>query len=154
MGNKEKFLFKHGKKITVAAILIFLPMTIIFLLMIPKTNDTGSTGKFEPELSLAADKEIYHSSEEMSLNAGIMLEKEANVTLRLYGIPDSRGNYRVMEERNISIGQYGMNETFVFNMPSCYGCAGVSPGEYEIVMEAWHNDEMVGNCSKTVTLEK
>jgi hypothetical protein len=153
MGNKEKNLFKHGKKIVFIAMLIFLYL-VVFLALIPKANDINKIEITKPEISIAINKEVYHSSDEMNINASILLPKEDYVMLKIYGIPDRGGNYRISEERNISIGPDGVNETFTFRMPSCYGCAGVSPGEYEIVMEAWQNGEMVGNCSKTVILEK
>lgn len=108
----------------------------------------------EPMLNLSSDKDVYYSSEEMKLNASIKFEEEINVTLRLYGVPDSRGNYRISEERNISAGPERTDEAFLFLMPSCYGCAGVSPGDYEIVMELIRDGEIIGNCSKTVKLEK
>lgn len=106
-------------------------------------------------LTLSADRELYHSSEEMNVNATIKTSTEAeNLTIRIYGVKDGRGNFRVMEERNITVEPHGVNEVFSFRMPSCYGCAGVSPGEYEIMMEVLRNGTIIGNCSKTVKLEK
>ncbi len=153
MDYKEKIMFKHLKKIAVTVMLIFLSL-MVFLVLVPKTDDISKIEISKPEISIESDKEVYHSSDEMNINASILLSKEDYVMLKIYGIPDRGGNYRISEERNISIGPDGVNETFTFRMPSCYGCAGVSPGEYEIVMEAWQNGEMVGNCSKTVILEK
>lgn len=139
-------------------------LSLFLVLLIPQiAKDTGvcedasakTTARDKPVMNLASDREIYHSSEEMRLNAiAGPSENSENVTLRIYGIRDNSGNLRVSEERNATMGQDGLNETFVFRMPSCYGCAGVSPGEYEIVMEMWRNGELAGNCSKTVALEK
>jgi hypothetical protein len=153
MDYKEKIMFKQGRKIVVAAMLIFLSL-VVFLILIPKTNDINKIEISEPEISIAMDKEIYYSSEEMNINASILLPEEGYVVLKIYGIPDSRGNYRINEERNISAGPERTDEAFVFSMPSCYGCAGVSPGNYEIVMELVSNGKIIGNCSKTVKLEK
>jgi hypothetical protein len=106
-------------------------------------------------LKLSSDREIYHSSEEMELRTNIETEtKIENLTVKVYGIRDRRGNFRVSGERILNIEPPGTSETFEFRMPSCYGCAGVSPGDYEIIFEAIHNGEILGNFSKTVKLEK
>jgi len=143
-------------------LVVLLSLLLVFL--VPQiAKDTGvcedgsakTAAGDKPAMNLASDKEIYRSSEEMRLNAiAGPSESNENVTLKIYGIRDGRGNLRVSEERNATMGLDGLNEIFVFRMPSCYGCAGVSPGEYDIVMEIWKNGELVGNCSKTVTLEK
>lgn len=106
-------------------------------------------------LNLSADKEIYHSSEEMELETIIETStKLENLTIKIYGIKDRGGNYRVSGEKIVNINPPGTNEIFEFNMPSCYGCAGVSTGDYEIKMEIIQNGEVIGNFSKKVKLEK
>ncbi len=106
-------------------------------------------------LNLSADKEIYHSSEEMELITEIETDtKIENLTIKVYGIKDRGGNYRVKGERIVDVEPPEMSETFEFRMPNCYGCAGVSSGEYEIIFEAVQNGEIIGNFSKTVKLEK
>ncbi len=129
-------MFKRLGKFAIAAMLVLLSTAIIFSVLVTKANDTGMTAINKPEMSMSADKEVYRSAEEMEINVSVTLPEDDVVTLKLYGIPDSRGNYRVNEERNVSVGMLGTNETFVFRMPSCYGCAGVAPGDYDIVMEA------------------
>jgi len=106
-------------------------------------------------LSLSSDKTVYHSSEEMELRA--MIESGTatdNLTVRVYGIKDSRGNFRVSGERVISVEPPGKTETFTFSMPSCYGCAGVTAGDYEITFEVERDGQVIGNLSETVKLEK
>ncbi|MEE9323879.1 MAG: hypothetical protein V3U72_05040 [Candidatus Aenigmarchaeota archaeon] len=106
-------------------------------------------------LNLSSDKEIYHSSEEMELTTAIEVSTKAeNLTVKVYGIKDRSGNYRVKGEKVVDVDPPRGNETFAFQMPSCYGCAGVSPGEYEIIFEVLQNGEIIGNCSKIVKLEK
>jgi hypothetical protein len=106
-------------------------------------------------LNLSSDKTVYHSSEEMEIKTTIATNSKAeNLTIKVYGIKDSRGNYRVNGEKTVGVDPPGTSETFVFQMPSCYGCAGVSSGDYEIVTEVIRNGEVLENSSKTVTLEK
>lgn len=107
------------------------------------------------KLNISNDKTVYHSSEEMQLTSTIETDiKIENLTIMVYGIKDSRGNYRVNEERTLNLDPPGKIETFTFRMPSCYGCAGISPGDYEIMMELLHNEELITNSSITVRLEK
>ena len=106
-------------------------------------------------LNLFSDKEVYHSSEEMELKTTVETEtKVENLTIKVYGIKDRSGNYRVSGEKVVNVEPPGTSETFAFRMPSCYGCAGVSPGEYEIIFEAIKDGEIIGNFSKIVKLEK
>ena len=109
----------------------------------------------ELNLNLSTDKKVYHSSEEMELTAVVETPgRLENVTIRVYGIKDRRGNFRIDAKREVNIEPPGTKETFVFRMPSCYGCAGVSPGKYEIFAEILKDGEIIGNLSKTITLEK
>jgi len=109
----------------------------------------------EPILNLSSDKEVYHSSEKMELNATIETNTVMeNVTVKVYGIKDRRGNYRINGEKEITVDPPRTSETFVFQMPSCYGCAGISPGEYEIMMEVLQEGQMIDNSSLRIELEK
>ncbi len=105
-------------------------------------------------LNLSSDKEVYHSSEEMELETTIETPtKIENLTVKVYGIKDRAGRFRVNGERIVNVDPPGTNEIFKFRMPSCYGCAGVSPGEYEIRFEVLKDGEIIGNFSKMITLE-
>jgi len=117
-------------------------------------NQTSHSGIPQITLNLSSDKEVYHSSEEMELRTAIETpSKVENLTIKVYGIKDRSGRFRVNGERIVNIDPPGINETFAFHMPSCYGCAGVSPGDYEIIFEVIRNDEIIGNHSLTVKLE-
>lgn len=145
-------------------VLILIIVILITIILISNTYENGFVEEnylkpmdIEPQINieLSSDSEIYHSSEQMQLNATIESPTDLeNLTVRVYGIKDNRGNFRINEERNVNVDAPGKTETFLFQMPSCYGCAGVSPGEYEIIFEAVHNGEIIDNFSKTVKLEK
>jgi len=142
---------KHAVILTVV-IMAFLSALLISELQI---NDRTNLPMDTVTLNLSSDKNVYHSAEQMKLNAEIKtLGKLENVTVRVYGVRDRRGGYRVNEEKIINVDPPGIEETFEFRMPSCYGCAGVSPGDYEIVMEILKEGEVIGNFSKTIKLEK
>lgn len=74
--------------------------------------------------------------------------------MKIQGIRDSRGNFRVYQEKSINVKSPGSKFASEFQMPSCYGCAGVSPGEYEIALYLVSGNETLGNYTKTVNLEK
>lgn len=106
------------------------------------------------ELNFSADKNVYRSSEEMELKAVIETPiKLDNITVKVYGIRVS-GGYRVSDERLVHIDPPGRTETFIFRIPSCYGCAGVSPGEYPIKIEIEKNGTVISNSSTTISLQK
>jgi hypothetical protein len=150
------------KQLNVVVILIAACLAFLFLANTQREGFIGENHMKSSEsetvqltLNLSSDKEVYHSSEEMELGTAIETGTGIeNLTIRVYGIKDSRGNYRVNGERVVNVDPPGAAETFAFRMPSCYGCAGVSPGEYEIVFEVLQNGEVIENCSKTVKLEK
>ncbi len=105
-------------------------------------------------LNLSGNKEVYHSSEEMELTTTIESATGIeNLTIKVYGIKDRIGNYRVSREKIMNVEPPGTSETFKFRMPSCYGCAGISPGEYGITLETIKDGEIIGNHSLTVKLE-
>lgn len=146
-----------------ALLIIFALLFAVFLAYgdLTKTDFAEEDRSFQeseiPELTLnlSSDREIYHSSEEMQLEATIKAETNAeNLTVKVYGIKDSAGRFRVKGERVVNVDPPGTTETFVFRMPSCYGCAGVSPGDYDITFEVLKDGEMIGNFSKLVKLER
>jgi hypothetical protein len=107
----------------------------------------------EVTMSILTDTEVYHSGEIMEARVSAACSKDMDsAILRLYGIMDKTGKYRVNEERIVQMESPGTETVFLLRMPSCYGCAGISPGDYEIVSELLYNGETVGNCSKTITL--
>jgi hypothetical protein len=144
--------------------IILLVISLIFLAYENQSKtDFSEENYFKPMggetkrliLNLSSDKEIYHSSEEMELTTIIKTStKLENLTVKVYGINDRGGSFRVSGERIVNIDPPGTTETFEFRMPSCYGCAGISPGEYKITMEIIQKGEIIGNYSKTVKLEK
>lgn len=135
-------------------LIIFMAALLISLSLMSNHARDGFTEGGLLSIGIAADKSVYHSSEEMELTSTIGTDtRVGNLTIRVYGIKDRGGRYRINGERLIDIAPPGKTETFTFSMPSCYGCAGVSPGEYEITMEIIRNNETIGNDSVTVVLE-
>jgi len=140
-----------------ASIFIFIVILVFVSGCIQNFNfRLGSESQIEPQfnVSFSTDKYVYHSGEILTMNIStINGEKYDNVTIKIYGIKDSRGNFRIYYEKNISLKDKPyMNITF--QMPSCYGCAGVSPGNYEVNLQILYNGNVIGSYNKTITLER
>ena len=84
-------------------------------------------------LSFSTDKKTYHSKERM--NVTIVIKSSdilENVSVKVYGIKDRHGNYRLNAEKSINLSK-GINTIpFTYTTPSCYGCAGINPGSYRL----------------------
>lgn len=122
-------------------------------LFLPAANDYAASGPAPLALNLTMDKAIYYSGNSalavISLAGG-----SGNATLRVTGVRDNRGSYRISGEREVALGRAGAEENFSFNMPTCYGCAGVAPGGYDVLAELVVNGTQVANATVRINLEK
>jgi hypothetical protein len=106
-------------------------------------------------MSMLTDTETYHSGEYMEVRVSAACSEDlGSAIIKVYGIKDGAGRYRVNQEKIVEMSPPGNETVFLFEMPVCYGCAGISPGEYEIMAELLYSGEVIGNASKTVTLVK
>ncbi len=102
---------------------------------------------------LSLDRDVYHSGDGMEMNVSVPPEG-ANITLRVRGVKDSRDRFRISEEREITPSQEGRIVTLRFRLPSCYGCAGISPGNYSVSCEISEGETVLHNATKTIELRK
>jgi len=106
-------------------------------------------------VSVSTDRYVYHSGETMNLNATIVCSGvPKNITIKIQGIKDRRGRYRILEVRDVELVSVDSIQEFSFTVPRCYGCAGVSPGEYEVEIMVLQNETDIWNGSVSVYLEK
>ncbi len=110
-------------------------------------------GMKDPMLEMSIDKEIYHSGDRMEMNISLPPEN-GKMVLKVYGVKDSRGDYRINEERDITIDALNDMTKLDFNLPSCYGCAGVAEGNYTIICELLSNNTVIYNTTKIIELRK
>jgi len=108
-------------------------------------------GIMQLKITLHTDKEAYRSGETMLLSAELS-ELVENATVSVRGIMDSGGSYRVQQDYMILAGSPKKQINFTFNMPSCYGCAGISPGNYDIYAEL--SGTRIANATVAIRLEK
>jgi len=108
-------------------------------------------GMTQLKMTLHTDKEAYHSGETMLLSAELS-ELVENATVSVRGIMDSWGGYRLKQDYAIPGSSPQRQINFTFIMPSCYGCAGVSPGNYGIYAEL--SGTRIANATVAIRLEK
>lgn len=116
--------------------------------------DSGGSGGMVVDLSITTDTEVYHSGEMMEATVSVACNQDLESTIiKLYGVMDRFGSYRINEEQIIGIKAPGEGIVFLASMPRCYGCAGVEEGEYELRADLIHKGELY-SATKTITLEK
>ena len=141
--NKSRFRNSPVNPVLVVIFAAFAMLTLFY-------QDSGPGSGINITVnSMVTDKELYHSGEQMSLNVSFSTDKIENLTVRISGVPDRNGNHRISGEKIVS----GSGAEFLFSMPSCYGCAGVSPGNYPILCElVSQNGTVLANYTKTIEL--
>ncbi|UCD07302.1 MAG: hypothetical protein JSW41_05785 [Candidatus Aenigmatarchaeota archaeon] len=139
--------------------LVFVLILLVFVLS-AASYMTGfitieSSEGMKISMSILTDTETYHSGEFMEARVSTACDKDLDsVIVKIYGIKDRFGKYNINEEKIVQINSPGNETVFLVRMPRCYGCAGISPGEYEVTAELIYNNIVVGNTSKTITLVK
>lgn len=103
-------------------------------------------------VSLLTDKDVYYSNELMNIT--VIIDSEniiENVDVRVYGINARRNRLDKTEKVGIKEGLNTVN--FLYKTPSCYGCAGISPGIYKINAEVKYDNKTI-NKIKEVEIRK
>jgi len=125
---------------------------------VQKAGENAGTGmpsdgtETAPEISAYSDKKIYGSGEGMKTTV-LVSGGSGTATLRVFGVMDRGGSYRINSAKEVNLGG-SSEEVFDFRMPSCYGCAGVSPGDYIITAELVQDENQIAMAEFTITLQK
>ncbi|MBU0649486.1 hypothetical protein KJ969_05330 [Patescibacteria group bacterium] len=103
--------------------------------------------------SFTVPSQVYHSRENMNItvvvNAGSAVE---NATLKVYGI-NSR-YYRLDQSRKLNL-TYGANTISIdYATPQCFGCAGISPGRYNVTAELYVNEQAIDNRTIEIDIQQ
>ena len=72
-----------------------------------------------------------------------------NASLRVYGIHSSY--YRLDKTQKINLSQGPQKVLIDYTTPSCFGCARISPGKYNVTAELTVNGELADN--QTIQIE-
>lgn len=99
---------------------------------------------------LGTSGEVFKSSQQMNITVAVNSEESIeNAYVKVYGINSNRNRLNELHNMNLSKGLQFIS--IVYTTPSCFGCAGITPGPYNITAELIINDELVD--SKTVEIE-
>jgi hypothetical protein len=128
---------------------LFLVLMVVFIVILicPKAASQLTLVNF------STDKQLYHSREKMKINAILLSEGEMeNVRVKVFGI--KRGNsYKLSQEKVVNLTK-GKNEIeFSYVTPSCYGCAGIKPGKYDLTLEVFYKDKLILNSTCKIEIQ-
>lgn len=116
---------------------------------------TALSGDMTVSMSITTDTEVYHSGEYMEARVSTASNRDIeSAIIKLYGIQNRAGSYKINEEQIVEIKAPGEETVFLAAMPRCYGCAGVEPGQYELTAELIYNNEIIASTTKTLELVK
>ena len=106
-------------------------------------------------LSVTTDKDVYHSNEVMKISIDVTSSgKLDNTLLKIEGIEDRYGNYRLSREiaANLSAGTNQFSEEF--RLPPCSHCAGLDAGTYFINVTIEKDGMIMDMASRQVQIEQ
>jgi len=106
------------------------------------------------KINISTDKELYKSKEIANITVTMESSYELNnATLKLYGI-HARGKYYLNTANVVNLTS-GINvKNIMYNLPSCTGCAGISPGAYAIYAEIMYNSSVISNSTKNIEIRQ
>lgn len=104
-----------------------IAITAVFLSVLVSGCTENSASKGISISNITTDKMVYHSSETLNLSLMIYSPDIDNITVSVSGI-----NGRMDMRQIISVSK-GVNEvSFVYTLPRCNICGGISPGDYNL----------------------
>ena len=105
------------------------------------------------KINLATDKELYHSGEMMHITVNVNSPVSLNnVSVKFYGIHASK--YRLDQTKIVDLHEGENIITLGYNAPRCYGCAGISPGTYQISADVIYNEETLATASVDIEIRQ
>ena len=107
-----------------------------------QSRDTINSDSID-SVSVSTDKPLYHSGEIIKLSVKLDSPSDMNnVTLKYYGILS--GSYRLSKSQIVDVKKGENNYSLDYVAPNCFGCAGISPGTYDVSVDVIYADRTVG----------
>jgi hypothetical protein len=121
---------------------ILIIIGFFFILGCVTEQNEGTTISLK---NLSADKELYHSSENVNLTARVYSKSDLkNVTVIATGI-----NGRLNEKKILNLKK-GINKIyFNYKLPRCNVCGGISAGDYNLSCRAIYENITI---KKSITI--
>jgi hypothetical protein len=131
----------------VSLIIIAIVAIIVFLFFFgsPSAEITSAT----------TDRNLYHSGDIMTITVSLSASGQMdNTTVRLEGIEDRRGKAHLTHHIPVNLS-WGPNTFFYeYELPQCSSCAGILPGDYDILVTLMRDSEILDTANLTVMLEQ
>jgi hypothetical protein len=104
-------------------------------------------------MNISTDKSFYYSNELINFTIEINSSREMkDLFFTTYGILDRWNRYRLNETRILNLSN-GINKIeFSYTTPSCYGCAGIVPGNYTIIALLIKGNETIANTTCNIEI--
>ena len=105
-------------------------------------------------INISTDKELYISREISNITVTIESSDDLNnVTLKVYGIY-AKSRYYLDTANAVNLTSGTNVNNIIYNLPSCTGCAGISPGTYKIYAETIYNSTTISNSTKDIEIRQ
>jgi hypothetical protein len=105
------------------------------------------------EMSISTDRELYHSNEIMTINVTIDSPGEIpGADVRVYGINARYYRLDKTEKTNIDTGENTV--VISYTTPSCTGCAGISPGTYQLNADLTYGGNVIASATRDVEIRQ
>jgi len=105
--------------------------------------------------SVTTDNGTYHSGEIMNIT--VVLKSATDVSgvyTNVSGITDKRGKNKLFKETTTNLTRGLNNVTFIYKMPACSSCSGISEGTYHFNASVVYGNVTVANSTHSVVLKQ
>ncbi len=139
---------KHIKRLTFTGVLICMAV------LLTGCVTTSISDSVEIE-NITTDEDTYHSGELMNI---IVVLKSATAVSGVYtnvsGITNKRGKNMLFKEATTNLTRGLNNVTFIYKMPACSSCSGISEGTYHFNASVVYGNVTVVNSTHSVILKQ
>ncbi len=106
------------------------------------------------KINISTDKGLYRSKEKANITFSIDSSGELkDATLNLHGIYARNKHYLSKTgTANLTAGENV--QSIIYNLPSCTGCSGISPGTYMVQVDLVYNGTVISNSTKNVEIRQ
>lgn len=123
---------------------------IAMILFVPSLQPAGAQ-----ITSFTTDKDLYHSNEVMNIAISVSTTGTVdNATVRIQGISDRHGRSRLSHDIHANLSSGPATFVYEYHLPSCSSCAGLDPGNYEVNVTLFRNNETLSQLNRTIRIEQ
>ena len=139
---------KHIKRLITVGVLICAVVLLTGCVTEPITDSV------EIE-NVTTDTGTYHSGEIMNITVVLKSATDVSgVCTNVSGITDKRGNNKLFKETITNLTRGLNNVTFIYKMPACSSCSGISEGTYHFNTSVVYGNVTVANSTYSIVLKQ